>query len=75
MTIKMPVNSTKGISADGDGVTLKDTNVDGYVNLQDSNSKLMTIGSSSVKGVVSYFGNGAVKEESSDGVTTYTLSL
>lgn len=74
-TIKMPVNSTKGISADGDGVALKDTKVDGYVNLQDSNSKLMTIGSSSVKGVVSYFGNGTVKKESSDGVTTYTLSL
>lgn len=74
-TIKMPVDSTKGISADGDGVTLKDTVVDGYVNLQDSNSKLMTIGSSSVKGVVSYFGNGTVKKESSDGVTTYTLSL
>lgn len=74
-TIKMPVNSTKGISADGDGVALKDTKVDGYVNLQDSNSKLMTIGSSSVKGVVPYFGNGTVKKESSDGVTTYTLSL
>ena len=74
-TVKMPFDSTKGISADGDGVTLKDTVVDGYVNLKDSNSKLMTIGSSSVKGVVSYFGNGAVKEESSDGVTTYTLTL
>lgn len=74
-TVKMPIDSTKGIYAGGDGVTLKDTIVDGYVNLQDSNSRLMTNGSSSVKGVVSYFDNGNVKCSVSDGITTYYLEV
>ena len=74
-TVKMPIDSTKGIYAGGDSVTLKDTIVDGYVNLRDSNSRLMTNGSSSVKGVVSYFDNGNVKCSVSDGITTYYLEV
>ena len=51
----MPEKSNKGISADGESVTLENTRIDGYINLQDDASVLSVKGNTTFKDVVAYF--------------------
>ena len=54
-TVIMPEKSNKGISADGESVTLENTRIDGYINLQDDASVLSVKGNTTFKDVVAYF--------------------
>lgn len=72
--IVMPSNSTKGLSADGDGVDIIDCTIDGYINLQGADS-CVRIKNSTVKGVVPYFENGSkvISTEDEEGYSVYRL--
>ena len=73
--LTMPKDSSKGISPDDGGLTLKNTIVDGSANLQCEDCKLTLVGESSVKGVVPYFENSGTVEKTTnaDGSITYKL--
>lgn len=60
-TITMPNDSTKGISADGDGVDIFSCTIDGAINLQDQNSVVRIKNSTVSKEIVSYFNNDTYK--------------
>ena len=60
-TIIMPNDSTKGISADGDGVEIIDCTINGAINLQDQNSFVRIKNSTVSKEIVSYFNNDTYK--------------
>mgnify|MGYP004654523755 CR=1 FL=1 len=72
-TVIMPKDSTKGVSADGKSVTLEDTVIDGYINLQDDTSILYVKGNTTFKDVIAYFDGRTIEKITDEGVTTYKL--
>ena len=73
-TVVMPVESNKGISADGTSVTFENTTIDGYVNIQEASSKLILKGNSKVKDVVPYFAKDSIKKATEGNDTIYTVN-
>ena len=72
-TVIMPEKSSKGISADGKSVTLEDTIIDGYINLQDATSILYVKGKTSFKDVVPYFKGAEIVKVVKEDKTIYKV--
>lgn len=74
-TINMPSSSTKGISADGDGVDIILCTIYGAINLTDQNSGVRIKDSTVTKGVVTYFedGNNVSTAIDGEGYTVYKI--